>query len=200
MPGRAATDTFQHNKAARSSTRRQCSRNRESSRLCECPSAPHVHGTHPVRGTPDTRRGSRMLQPRLSGSLDTHTRRSTGLHRLQTMHRRCSSTSITATKAINRRAQNPMRLQLQHCQAACRLAQLRSQSSAAESVSCSHATALPSARSGGERAATDEAAHVYRARRRARPQRCLPAPRRVRETARHRCGESCCGERRRRGR
>ena len=49
-----------------------------------------------------------MLQPRLSGSLDTHTRRSTGLHRLQTMHRLCSSTSITATKAINRRAQNPM--------------------------------------------------------------------------------------------
>ena len=49
-----------------------------------------------------------MLQPRLSGSLDTHTRRSTGLHRLQTMHRLCSSTSITAAKAINRRAQNPM--------------------------------------------------------------------------------------------
>ena len=50
-----------------------------------------------------------MLQPRLSGSLDTHTRRSTGLHRLQTMHRLCSSTSNTATKAISRRAQNPMR-------------------------------------------------------------------------------------------
>ena len=41
-----------------------------------------------------------MLQPRLSGSLDTHTRRSTGLHRLQTMHRLCSSTSNTATKAM----------------------------------------------------------------------------------------------------
>ena len=48
-----------------------------------------------------------MLQPRLSGSFDTHTRRSTELHRLQTMHRLCSSTSITG-KAINRRAQNPM--------------------------------------------------------------------------------------------